>query len=145
MSRNRIFAFPAVCLALLLPACTQPRRVHAASSDENAAAASGYLIAVPKNREADDLARYLAGLHGAPGSPFAALEPDAAWRDHALACDRAWGAFDHDRLPPLKAFHNEELSGLRASSPVVFYPFGGPDSLTVTTLFSNHPDRKSVV
>jgi hypothetical protein len=92
-------------------------------------------IPVPPGREADDLGRFLAGLPGNPGNPFAELESADAWGEHARLADKAWATFSQDRLPALAAFAQTELNDLGQPQTTVFYPFSGPDSLTVTSFF----------
>ena len=92
-------------------------------------------VTVAKSREADDLARFLAGMPGKPGSPFLELEQRPEWQEHASICNRLWAKFENERLPALQQFAQQELAGLRKNSETVFYPFGGPDALTVTTFF----------
>src|SRR5262249_52939305 len=45
---------------------------------------------VPQRRDADDTARFLAGMPGKPGSPFAELETTSAWQQHRQVLDEAW-------------------------------------------------------
>lgn len=52
--------------------------------------------------------------------------------------DAAWAKAEVNLLAKLRAFEMQELSGPAWAAPV-FYPFGGPDSLTVTLLFPRSP------
>lgn len=94
---------------------------------------------VTRTREADDVARFLAGLPGTPESPFVKLETSNAWRVHRDRLDDAWGRAEKDLVLKLSAFQKQELSGDPAWAAPVFYPFGGPDALTVTLLFPQSP------
>src|SRR5579872_2485149 len=87
---------------------------------------------VPRGREADDLGRFLGGLAGKPGSPFADLESTEAWQEHSRLSDKAWSMFAHDRQPALAAFGRSDLGDLGKPQATVFYPFSGPDALTAT-------------
>ena len=102
-------------------------------------APSAFNATVPRTREADDLGRFLAGLPGKSGSPFLEFESRPEWREHAEICNRLWSQFERDRLPALEEFARVELARLPGRSETVFYPFGGPDALTVTTLFPRYP------
>ena len=93
---------------------------------------------VPHSREADDVARFLAGLPGTPGSPFAAQETSEVWQTHRSVLDTAWGNAKTNLIDKLSAFSKQELSDSTWASPV-FYPFGGPDALTVTQFFPRSP------
>jgi hypothetical protein len=94
--------------------------------------------ATPRNREDDDAARYLAGLPGEPGGPFAALEMSPAWQIHRASLDAAWAKAEKGLVARLQHFADQELRDLNWAAPV-FYPFGGPDALTVTQLFPRSP------
>jgi len=93
------------------------------------------LINIPYTRDADDLGRFLGGLPGKAGSPFAELESNEAWQDHARRFDKAWGAYTQNRLPALSAFSKSDLGDLDKPKDAVFYPFSGPDLLTAIAFF----------
>lgn len=82
---------------------------------------------------ADDVARLLAGLPARESSVFRALNADPVWIRHRAGFDADWKSLATGRLPRMKQFQEERLGGFRDAR--VFYPFGGPDALTVTTLF----------
>lgn len=90
---------------------------------------------VSQSRDADDLGRFLAGMPGKAGSPFAELESTPAWSEHARLSDQAWTTFSTDRLPALSAFAQSELSDLGKPENTLFYSFSGPDALTATAFF----------
>ncbi|MGD1096450.1 MAG: hypothetical protein ABSB35_31210 [Bryobacteraceae bacterium] len=92
---------------------------------------------VPRTREADDVARFLAGLPGTPQSPYADLETSQAWQTHRRRLDEAWRKADF--VAGLMAFQRKELSEDPAWAAPVFYPFGGPEVLTVSLLFPQSP------
>lgn len=89
---------------------------------------------IPHAPHANDLGRFLAGLPGGPSSPFRDLEQTKAWREHAAASDALWNHVNR-RLPQMQAFQQKELASGPTAGETVFYPFGGPDALNVTTLF----------
>jgi hypothetical protein len=86
-------------------------------------------------REANDLARYVAGMPGTPGSPYTELESDPAWAEHRKAMDAAWATAEGERLAGLREFQQKELNASPLRETPVFYPFGGPDALTATLYF----------
>ena len=94
---------------------------------------------LPKDRYPDDIGRFLAGLPGRAGSPFAQFESDDAWIKHRKVLDDAWAKMEKDRLPAMRKFEREELGGAPAGESKVFYPFSGPDALTVTVFFPRSP------
>ncbi|MFN7935299.1 MAG: hypothetical protein U0R19_18355 [Bryobacteraceae bacterium] len=92
--------------------------------------------------QANDTARFLAGIPGRPESPFHALEAEPAWVEHRKNFDRMWEKFQQQRLPAMNEFQEKEFAGTAFSGKTIFYPFGGPDVLTATTLF---PKRQNYV
>jgi hypothetical protein len=88
--------------------------------------------------DADDVARFIAGLPGTPGSPFAELETTDAGKNTAasltsLAQDRG------SLISGLQQFQQQELSAAIAPTTPVFYPFGGPDALTPSSASHKAP------
>jgi hypothetical protein len=61
---------------------------------------------VPQDREANDTARFLAGMPGTAGSQFAALEAEAAWQEHRRLMDAAWARADEKLI---KGLHEPTL------------------------------------
>jgi hypothetical protein len=90
-------------------------------------------------RLADDTARFLAGMPGNPGSPFAGLEKDDAWVEHREQVDAAWRKADGDLLKGLREFQSQELKSAPMTAGPVFYPFSGPDALMATEYFPQSP------
>lgn len=92
--------------------------------------------------EADDAARFLAGLPGHGTSPFKILESDPAWREHSRRLDAMFADFRSRRAPQMREFARSELSRREDLACPVFYPFSGADALTLLSFF---PDRKTYV
>ena len=91
----------------------------------------------PRDPYADELGRFLAGLPAKPGSRLAKLHEADAWLTHQHDLDDAWNRFDESSLAPMRTFQEQELSTIGGSR--LFYPFSGPDSLILTTLFPRSP------
>ena len=91
----------------------------------------------PRDRYADDVGRFLAGLPPKPGSSLAKLHEANAWLKHQRDLDDMWNHFEKDSLVPMRAFQQQELRTVADSR--VFYPFSGPDTLIVTTFFPRSP------
>lgn len=121
-------------LAVILSGCGAPRRVAAESLPKEQPP-----DLVPHSREANDVARFLAGMPGTPGSPYAALEQNAVWKEHRRVVDAAWQEAEREQLPGLRKFQADELSAPSLQNATVFYPFSGPDSLTATLYFPHNP------
>lgn len=94
---------------------------------------------VPQARDADDAARFLAGLPGKPGSGFLPLEENAAWKEHRQLMDAAWASADEKLIHGLHEFQQSELSAPALERNILFYPFSGPDALTATICFPKSP------
>ena len=110
-------------------------RVSTASADGKPAASDPVI----RSREADDTARFLAGMPGNPGSPFANLENDDVWKEHRDLVNAAWHKADGDLLQGLREFQTQELKSAPMSAGPVFYPFSGPDALMATEYFPQSP------
>lgn len=129
--RSLLAFFP---LAVLFSGCSAPRRVAAESLPKEQQTDS-----VPHAREANDVARYLAGMPGTPGSPYATLEESEVWKEHRRIVDAAWREAASEQFSGLRKFQMDELSDPALQTAAVFYPFSGPDSLTTTLYFPHNP------
>src|SRR5215469_6322551 len=96
-------------------------------------------VDVPRDRYADDVARFLAGLPAKTGSPFSELEGQPEWVLHRRALDEAWDHIQNTSLPRMQAFQKQELDTAQITRATVFYPFSGPDALMLTVFFPANP------
>ena len=94
---------------------------------------------VPYLRSADDTGRFIAGLPGTVDSPFATLEGTEAWKEHRRRLDETWRNAEGSLIGGLQEFQREELDQALPLSSPVFYPFGGPDALTLALCFPQSP------
>ena len=94
---------------------------------------------VPHLRDADDVGRFVAGLPGTGGSPFTSLEATEAWKEHRRRLDEAWHKAETPLMSGLQDFQERELNDAALRTSPVFYPFGGPDVLTLTLCFPQSP------
>jgi hypothetical protein len=104
---------------------------------ETSASSQPVVAEAPRARDADDLARFLAGMPGKPGSPFSGQEDLAAWKTHRRELDAAWDGIGKKSLPAMQEFQTQELAA--AGKSLVFYPFSGPDTLMLTIFFPHSP------
>jgi len=118
---------------LWLSGCAQPRPVLAQGD-------SGIpsLNPLSHSREANDFARFVAGLPGTEGSPFLSREADSSWQAHRAAMNAGWAEASKTRIEGLTEFQRNELNRRELDLLPVFYPFGGPDALTATTYFPHN-------
>ena len=136
MRKFRIALWLSLSFAMLAVGCG---RSEQQSASQPKAAPEAATDGVPASRAADDLGRFLAGLPGNPGSPFANLEASDAWKEHRRLLDDAWRRADSRLVAGLKGFQTQELAHGVAPALPVFYPFSGPDTLTMTLLFPESP------
>jgi hypothetical protein len=131
-----LLALPALLFSGCQKSPTTPVAKAAAAAD---APAPNWGDTVPHEREADDTARFLAGMPGSAGSQFSALEADPAWKEHRQLMDAAWAKADERLIRGLHEFQQRELSAEPFARNVLFYPFSGPDALTATISFPESP------
>lgn len=136
--RNARTAVIAALSLVLLAGCGTSRTATAAPTGEHADAAASPPSDVPHSRQANDTARFLAGMPGLPGSPFAALEQNPAWQDHRSQLDAAWDRVETQLLSGGRKFQMDELNRSDFENRTVFYPFSGPDAMTATLYFPHN-------
>lgn len=122
---------------LLLAACAATGCSHPAPAEQKVEKA--VVDAVPQRRDADDTARFLAGLPGKPGSPYLELEANPAWQEHRQLLNQAWSGTESSLIAGLAEFQKQELTAPPINAAPVFYPFGGPDALTPLLCFPRSP------
>ena len=127
-----LFAF-----ATVSPGCGHSDSPAAASTEKKDAAPTAP-APVPENRDADDVARFLAGVPGNPGSPFAELEKTEAWIDHRARLDSAWHKAEGSLIAGLQEFAKAEMSDPALREAIVYYPFSGPDAVYATVCFPSN-------
>jgi hypothetical protein len=143
--RARNLAVCAVLCAALVPiGCSQPAPQAEVAEVKEAPAAAPVAVAapaakLPPRRDADDTARFMAGLPGKPESPYLELESRPEWKDHAKRLDAAWERANRVLLSGLDEFQRQELNDPAIQNAATFYPFSGPDTLLVTYAFPHSP------
>jgi hypothetical protein len=133
MHRIERYILLILCFTIALAGCG---RISSVSAEAKPAAETDPVI---HSRDANDTARFLAGMPGNPGSPFASLENSAAWKTHSSQVDAAWRKADGDLLQGLREFQSQELKSAPMIAGPVFYPFSGPDALMATEYFPKSP------
>lgn len=124
---------------MVLFGCQRPAPAVARRAVKPASASEPAADTVPHEREADDTARFLAGLPARPGSGFSAWENNQAWQEHRRLLNALWANADGKLIGELRQFQESELVGTQFDQATVFYPFGGPDALTATVCFPRSP------
>ena len=137
--RTAVLAALLFASAAAVPGCGHPAPPAAAGAQESKKEpAPATLPPVPENRDADDTARFLAGLPGKPDSPFAELEQTEAWADHRAWLDAGWKKIEGTYIAGLHEFAKSELTDPAFRDAIVYYPFSGPDALYATACFPNN-------
>ncbi len=85
----------------------------------------------------NDLARYLAGLEPLPESRLDSLEKRPEAVEHRRLLQKEWAFKDSILLKKLELWAEKEFPDVRKLNRTVYYPLGGPDFITVHTLFPN--------
>jgi len=80
----------------------------------------------------NDVARFLAGLPPAEGSPLAAPARERTWQRHAEAMESAWANIETRQLSKIRTWSASELT---TPSSVLYYFFSGPDFLYADAFF----------
>ncbi len=91
----------------------------------------------PVNLDANDTARFLAGLQPSSGTPLAKLAEDPAWQQHAKFFDTAWASLEKNQLSKIRAWDASYIAAASTSNAPVFYMFSGPDYLYVDAFYPN--------
>lgn len=91
----------------------------------------------PVNLDANDNARFLAGLPPSPGSPLAEIAKDPSWQEHAKYFDTAWAGLEQRQLSKIRAWDTAFIPDASSAKTPVFYMFSGPDYLYVDTFYPN--------
>ena len=122
---------PAAGAPAEIPAA-RPAPAHAVAPS----AASTAAAATPADSaHVQEVAAYLAGLPLRPPSALAALAETPAYRAFAKDQNKSWAKYTATHTSRMTKWAGHELDSVQLRSPVVFYPFSGPDFLNVVTLF----------
>jgi hypothetical protein len=78
-------------------------------------------------------------MPGSSGSPYAKLESTPAWKEHQQQLDAAWKKAEGSIVSGIAEFAKAELTDPHMRSLPVFYPFSGPDALTMVLEFPQSP------
>ncbi len=87
----------------------------------------------------NDSARFIAGLKGRPGGPFAAHEQTPDWQAYAKGFEETWAQFQTTQAEPMRTFQKRTMAPLDPKGSFVFYPFSGPDVLYLTGFYPGRP------
>ncbi|TYZ07093.1 hypothetical protein FY528_16435 [Hymenobacter lutimineralis] len=129
---------------LTLAACSDPKTStpqQQPAAPAPAPAASDTVATAPATPPAPDtsavqnVAAYLAGQRLSHGSALQPLARQAAWQTYAANADKSWEKYHAARTAKIEQWAATELDSVRRQSPVIFYPFSGPDLLNVVTMF----------
>ena len=83
----------------------------------------------------NDLARYLGGLEPLAGSVLDSIDYRPEAIRHREFLNKEWRIKDSLLIRPLSSWSRTELAAEYQANRTVYYPFSGPDFVTVATLF----------
>jgi hypothetical protein len=89
----------------------------------------------------EEAARFISGLP-CESEALRRLQEAKEWKEYAEAIGKAWNDLETKRLKPMREWAAAELTDSRAATRTLFYPFGGPDILTV---FELYPDAETYI
>ncbi|MFZ0709841.1 MAG: hypothetical protein WAM53_07360 [Terrimicrobiaceae bacterium] len=89
--------------------------------------------------DADDVAKFLAGVPFAPGSPLSALRQSPAYGEHVAALARVSQRYDRSFFSKMRDWSAAELAPRIPTNLPVYYFFGGPDVVSVLALYRDAP------
>ncbi|KAA9325589.1 hypothetical protein F0P96_19880 [Hymenobacter busanensis] len=84
--------------------------------------------------DVQDVAAFIAGLPVKSSSELRAYATRPEWQRFAADAEQSWRKYHSTRTDKIEAWAQQELDSVRRNSPVVFYPFSGPDFLNATTM-----------
>jgi hypothetical protein len=86
----------------------------------------------------DDIARFLAGRPVKSGASLSQWQRTSGdYHTHAMNFDFEWRKFAAKRTTRQQIYYKDDLKPLLGSPSTIFYPFGGPDILYVSSMFPN--------
>jgi hypothetical protein len=124
-----------VYLGLMLLASCQPN-----NKSQTQAPAQDTVKKAPEiqyDRYWNDLARYFAGMEPLTGSVLDSIDYRPEAIKHRAYIEPKWKLKDSLLLRPLAKWSQAEHPNEYTSAKSVFYPFSGPDFVTIHTLFPN--------
>ncbi len=92
---------------------------------------------LPVDDTLDALANFLAGQQPGNTASLYGKDKTSPWQKYSIKVDSMWKKVDTVRLKKVEEWRNQELKPLDAMTEDIFYPFSGPDVLTILNLFPN--------
>jgi hypothetical protein len=86
----------------------------------------------------DSTARYLAGMEPIEDPAIAALSKKPEWQNHRRAMDAMFAGMEATYLSKMRPWAEKEIGD--PGTPVLFYPFGGPEIIVSQALFPHVQD-----
>ncbi|MBL8021393.1 MAG: hypothetical protein JNM27_17105 [Leptospirales bacterium] len=83
----------------------------------------------------DSVAKYLAGMEPSEDPSLVLLSERPEWKTHKLAMDKMFTSFDNQYLSKMRPWAEKEIGN--PGTPVLFYPFGGPEIIVSQAFFPN--------
>ncbi len=81
----------------------------------------------------DEVSAIISGVK--QSGQLAALHDSSVWSNHREFIDKNWVKVEKNRLMPMAGWTNKEMSAVSKTISTAFYPFSGPDFMTVNAFF----------
>jgi hypothetical protein len=81
----------------------------------------------------DEVAALISGVKQT--GKLAAWHDSTVWSSHREFIDKNWAKVEKNRLVPMAGWTNKEMSAISQTISTAFYPFSGPDFMTVNAFF----------
>lgn len=86
----------------------------------------------------DSVARYLAGMEPAESQALLSLSQKPEWQAHKRAMDSMFAGMEKTYLSKMRPWADREIGD--PGTPVLFYPFGGPEIIVSQAMFPHVRD-----
>jgi hypothetical protein len=145
MKIRTLFIFLAIILAVLLVIGCQKEEKRSASIENKDPIAKkaeikkeGSKSEIERNKNSVYLtltAQTLAGINNSGDPKFSPVLKRESFQKHSRKMASLWKINEKQRISKLNEWADKYLKDVDVENGIVFYPFGGPDCLYLTTLF----------
>ena len=149
LNNKRIQFVVLVALSIISYSCQSSGAESKNSNNDTIAKRDSLTLvdSLPKNNHVtgsggyyDEVSAIISGVK--QSGQLAALHDSAVWSTHRTFIDKNWTKVEKNRLIPMANWTSKEMSATAKSISTAFYPFSGPDFMTVNAFF---PQAQKVI